>query len=106
MELAINLGKHFTIYSSCLFYNQTAATYLAPVKELVSSSGFSTSCFDLSTYHVDQIGFCMKYTDIFTTAHLWRFALKGLTIDYSNLARNTDLIAGNVSFGASFVFTE
>ncbi|MDN3689794.1 DUF3570 domain-containing protein [Cyclobacterium jeungdonense] len=106
MELAIKLGQHFTFYPSYRFYNQTAATYFAPFEELVSSSAYYTSDFDLSTYHADQIGFSMKYTDIFTSAHLWRFGLKGLTIDYSNYARNTGLKAGILSFGAGFVFTD
>lgn len=106
MELAIKLGQNFTFYPSYRFYNQTAATYFAPFEELVSSSTYYTSDFDLSAYHANQIGFGIKYTDIFTSAHLWRFGLKGLTIDYSNYARNTGLKAGIVSFGAGFVFTD
>ncbi|NHE57239.1 DUF3570 domain-containing protein [Cyclobacterium plantarum] len=106
LELAIKLGQNFSFYPSYRFYNQTAATYFAPFEKLVSSNAYYTSDFDLSTYNANQVGFGMKYTDIFTSAHLWKFGLKGLTIDYSNYARNTGLKAAIVSLGASFVLTD
>lgn len=106
MELAVKLGQYLTFYPSYRFYNQAAATYFAPFEQLLSTDRYYTSDFDLSGYHSNQIGFGMKYVDVFTSARLWRLGLKGLTIDYSNYWRSTGLNASIVSVGASFVYAE
>ncbi|MEX2514438.1 MAG: DUF3570 domain-containing protein [Cyclobacteriaceae bacterium] len=105
-ELAIKLGQKFTLYPSYRFYNQTHAFYFAPFEESLSTSLYYTSDFDLSKFDANQFGFGIKYTDIFTSAHLWKFGLKGLTIDYNYYSRNTGLKANIVSLGANFMITD
>lgn len=102
-EVAIKIGQNLTMYPNYRFYNQTAADFFAPFDELLSTSESYTSDFDLSEYTSSQIGLGVKYTDIFTKSHIWKFGLKGLTFDYNYYTRDTGLHAHIVSFGTAFV---
>lgn len=102
-ELAIKLGNKFTLYPNYRFYIQTAANYFAPYEQLLSTSEFYTSDYDLSAYRANQYGLGVKYTDKFTSKHLWIIALKSLSLDYNYYGRSTGLNAHIVTFGASFV---
>ncbi len=104
-ELAIKVGAKFTFYPNYRFYNQTAANYFAPFDDLLSTSQFYTSDFDLSKYNTHQFGLGIKYTDIFTTSYFWKIGLKGLSLDYNYYERNTGLNAHIVSLGANFIIT-
>ncbi|MFO7979159.1 MAG: DUF3570 domain-containing protein, partial [Bacteroidales bacterium] len=88
-ELAIKLGQNFTIFPSYRFYNQTAADYFAPFEELLSTDEYYTSDYDLSKFDANQFGFGIKYNDIFSKHHIWKFGLKNLTLDYNYYKRNT-----------------
>ena len=103
-ELAIKVSQKFTVYPNYRFYVQTAANYFAPFDELISTSQYFTSDYDLSKYHANQLGFGIRYNDIFTKSHLWKFGLKGISLDYNYYKRNTGLNAQIVSLGASLKF--
>ena len=102
-ELAIKIGQKFTIYPNYRFYTQTAADYFAPFEQHLSTKEFYTSDFDLSKFKASQIGLGLKYTDIFTKSHIWKFGLKNLTLDYNYYNRNTGLKAHIISLGADFI---
>ncbi|MGA1226645.1 MAG: DUF3570 domain-containing protein [Tamlana sp.] len=102
-ELAVKLGQKFTVYPNYRFYTQTAADYFAPFEQHQSTEEFYTSDFDLSRFSASQIGLGLKYTDIFTKSHIWKFGLKNLTLDYNYYNRSTGLNAHIVSFGADFI---
>ncbi|WP_372775190.1 DUF3570 domain-containing protein [Mangrovibacterium sp.] len=102
-ELAIKIGRKFTIYPNYRFYTQTEADYFAPYETHLSTDEYYTSDFDLSKYDTKQLGLGAKYTDIFTKSHVWKFGLKSLTLDYNYYERTTGLKAHIVSFGADFI---
>ena len=102
-ELAVKMGQKFTVYPNYRFYTQTAADYFAPFEQHQSTEEFYTSDFDLSRFSASQIGLGLKYTDIFTKSHIWKFGLKNLTLDYNYYNRSTGLNAHIVSFGADFI---
>jgi hypothetical protein len=101
-ELAIKIGEKFTLYPNYRFYNQTAADYFDPFEQLLSTSTYYTSDFDLSRYHAHQYGLGIKYADILATAHFWKIGLKNLTLDYNYYQRSSGLSAHIVSLGATF----
>ncbi len=103
-ELAIKIGQKFTFYPNYRYYTQTDADYFAPYEKHLSTEEFYTSDYDLSKYNANQIGLGIKYTDIFTKSHIWKFGLKNITLDYNYYNRNIGLKAHIVSFGADFVF--
>lgn len=102
-ELAIKIGQKFTLYPNYRFYNQNAIDYFAPYDQHLSSRQYYTSDFDLSEYNANQLGLGIKYTDIFTNAHIGKFGIKELTLDYNHYERNTGLNADIISLGANFI---
>ena len=102
-ELAIKIGEKFTLYPNYRFYNQNAIDYFAPYNQHLSTSQYYTSDFDLSKYNANQFGLGLKYTDIFTSAHVWKFGIKELTLDYNHYERNIGLNADIISLGANFI---
>lgn len=102
-ELAIKIGTKFTIYPNYRLYTQTAADYFAPYEQHLSTQEFYTSDFDLSKFSSNQIGLGLKYTDIFTKSHIWKFGLKNVSLDYNYYNRNTGLKAHIISFGIDFI---
>jgi hypothetical protein len=104
VEMAIKVGQMFTLYPNYRFYNQSAADYFAPYDQLLSTSRFYTSDYDLSKHVANQFGLGLKYTDIFTSAHFLKFfGIKNLSLDYNYYQRNTGLTAHIVSFGINFL---
>ncbi|WP_127140601.1 DUF3570 domain-containing protein [Flagellimonas marinaquae] len=102
-ELALKLAQKFTLYPNYRLYTQTAADYFAPFEQHLSTEEFYTSDFDLSKFSARQVGLGLKYTDIFTKSHIWKFGLKNLTLDYNYYNRNTGLKAHIISLGADFI---
>ena len=103
IELPIKIGYKFTIYPNYRFYNQTASDYFAPFDQHLSTSEFYTSDYDLSKFHSNQFGIGLKYTDILSKGHIWKFGLKNITLDYNYYYRNTGFEAHIVSLGAKFI---
>jgi len=103
IELPIKISDKFTLYPTYRYYTQTAADYFAPYEELLSTSEFYTSDYDLSEFNANQFGFGISYTDIFTTRRIWKLGLKSVDLKYSNYKRNTGLTAGIISAGLKFV---
>ncbi|WP_372745489.1 DUF3570 domain-containing protein [Lutibacter sp.] len=103
IELPIKISDKFTLYPTYRYYTQTAADYFAPYEELLSTSEFYTSDYDLSEFNANQFGFGISYTDIFTSRRIWKLGLKSVDLKYSNYKRNTGLTAGIISAGFKFV---
>ncbi|HPQ20757.1 MAG TPA: DUF3570 domain-containing protein [Saprospiraceae bacterium] len=102
VEIPVKISEYFTLYPSYRFYNQTAADYFAPYNVHLSTDTYYTSDYDLSEFSANQYGFGLSYTDIFTSAHLWRFGLKSIDLKYNYYKRNSGLKAHLVSFGMKF----
>lgn len=102
-ELAVKIGQNLTFYPSYRFYNQTGIDYFAAYEKNLSTNNFYTSDFDLSKFQANQLGMGIKYSDVFTSAHLWIFGLKELSVDYNFYERNTGLNAHIISLGANFI---
>ncbi len=104
IEMPIKIGDKFTLYPNYRFYNQTAADYFAPFEQNLSTSNFYTSDFDLSKFNSNQFGLGIKYTDILTSGHLWKFRLKNVSLNYNYYERNTGLKAHIISLGTKIIF--
>ncbi|HAQ61349.1 TPA: hypothetical protein DCR49_05025, partial [Candidatus Delongbacteria bacterium] len=103
IEIPLKVSEKFTLYPSYRYYTQTASKYFAPYEEHVSTEEFYTSDYDLSEYYASQFGFGIKYTDILTRLHLWKFRLKGISLDYSFYQRDSGLESHIVTFGTKFL---
>ncbi|MEZ4898860.1 MAG: DUF3570 domain-containing protein [Saprospiraceae bacterium] len=103
IEIPIKVGTHFTLYPNYRYYTQTAAKYFAPYEQHLSTETFYTSDYDLSAFQANQIGFGLKYTDIFLKSHLGNLGIKSVSLNYNYYRRNTGLHAGIVSLGIKFV---
>lgn len=103
LEIPIKLNQNFTIYPSYRFYQQTEADYFAPYNMHLSSQNYYTSDYDLSDYTSNQFGFGIRYTDIFTKAHLWKAGLKNIDLFYHSYDRNSSFEASIVTLGFNFV---
>ncbi len=104
VELPIKIGDKFTLYPNYRFYNQSASDYFAPFEQHLSTSNFYTSDYDLSKFNSNQFGLGLKYTDILTKGHIWKFGLKNITLNYNYYQRNTGLDSHIISLGAKFIF--
>ena len=104
VELPIKIGDKFTLYPNYRYYNQSASDYFAPFEQHLSTSDFYTSDYDLSKFNANQFGLGLKYTDILTKGHIWKFGLKNITLNYNYYQRNTGLKAHIVSLGVKIVF--
>lgn len=103
IELPIKVSQKFTLYPSFRYYNQTEADYFAPYEENLSTDKYYTSDYDLSKFSANQYGFGISYTDIFSSAHLWKLGLKSIDFKYNNYQRNTGLSANYFGLGFKFV---
>jgi len=103
IELPIKLGEKFTLYPNFRFYNQTAVDYFGSFEQLLSTSNFYTSDYDLSKFTSNQFGSGIKYTDKLTKGHLGKFRLKNISLNYNYYKRNTGLKAHIVTFGTKFI---
>jgi len=104
IEFPIKISDKFTLYPSYRYYTQTAADYFAPYEENLSTQEFYTSDFDLSDFNANQYGFGIKYTDIFTKLHIWKFNLKSAELKYSHYDRSTGLASDIISLGFNYIF--
>jgi len=103
VELPIKITDKFTLYPSYRFYNQTAADYFAPYEKHLSTNQFYSSDYDLSKYNANQYGFGVRYTDIFTKSHIWKFGLKSIDLKFNQYDRNTGWKSSIISGGMQFV---
>jgi len=103
IEVPIKISSKFTVYPSYRFYNQTEADYFAPYDKHLSTDQFYTSDYDLSKFSANQYGFGISYTDIFSSAHIWKLGLKSIDFRYNNYQRNTGLSANYFGLGFKFI---
>lgn len=103
IEVPIKISSKFTVYPSYRFYNQTEADYFAPYDKHLSTDQFYTSDYDLSKFSTNQYGFGISYTDIFSSAHIWKLGLKSIDFRYNNYQRNTGLSANYFGLGFKFI---
>ena len=103
IEVPIKLSDKFTIYPSYRYYQQTAADYFNPYEEALSTDTYYTSDYDLSAYSANQLGMGVSYTDIFTSAHVWKFGLKSIDLKYYKYDRDTTFSSGIITAGVKFV---
>jgi len=103
IEVPIKIGGKFTLYPSYRYYTQTAADYFAPYNENLSTDEFYTSDYDLSEFNANQYGFGVSYTDILTTAHIWKLGIKSVDLRFHQYDRSNGLSAWIVSGGIKFV---
>jgi len=103
LELPIKILDNFTFYPSYRFYTQSKADYFEPYEKLLSSSQYYTSDYDLSKFRSNQLGFGLKYVDIFTKLKVWDLGLKSVNINYSKYKRNSDFQSYIFTVGFKFV---
>lgn len=103
LELPIKLSDNFTFYPSYRFYSQSKSKYFESYDKHISSSKYYTSDYDLSKFNSNQLGFGLKYVDIFTKLKVWEIGLKSVDLNYSNYKRNSDFKSNIVSMGLKFV---
>ncbi|AWM15038.1 hypothetical protein DI487_15035 [Flavobacterium sediminis] len=103
IELPIKLTDKFTFYPMYRYYTQNASKYFAPYEMHVSTEEYYTSDYDLSTFVSNQYGVGVSYTDIFTSAKIWKFGIKNIDLRYNHYSRNDGLDANIISFAIKFV---
>jgi hypothetical protein len=103
IEIPIKIADKFTVYPSYRFYNQTAADHFRPYHEALSTDEFYTSDYDLSEYSANQYGFGVSYTDIFTSAHIWKFGLKSIDLKFYKYDRDSTFSSSIITAGFKFV---
>ncbi len=103
IEIPVKLSDKFTVFPSYRYYTQGKAKYFAPYETHLSTEKYYTSDYDLSTFNANQYGFGVGYTDIFTSAKIWKFGLKNLDLRYSHYDRNDGLNANIITLGIKFV---
>jgi hypothetical protein len=69
----------------------------------LSTEEYYTSDYDLSTFVANQYGGGISYTDIFTSAKIWKFGIKNIDLRFNHYDRNDGLSANIVSFGIKFI---
>ena len=85
------------------YYTQDASKYFAPFETHLSTEKYYTSDYDLSTFNASQYGFGVGYTDILTSAKIWKFGLKSMDLRFNHYDRNDGLNANIITFGIKFV---
>ena len=85
------------------YYNQKKSKYFAPYENHISTQEFYTSDYDLSSFNAHQYGIGVGYTDIFTSAKIWKFGIKNIELRYNNYNRNDGLKSNIISFAIKFV---
>lgn len=79
---------------------KTKAKYFAPYQMHLSTDQIYNFDYDLSTFLVNQCGFGVFYTDLFTKAQLFSFGLKNIDFRCNHYVRNDGLITniGTIDF--------
>lgn len=103
IEIPVKLSDKFTVYPMYRYYTQNASKYFAPYDMHLSTEEFYTSDYDLSTFVANQYGAGISYTDIFTSAKIWKFGIKNIDLRFNHYDRNDGLSANIVSFGIKFI---
>lgn len=103
IEIPIKLTDKFTVFPMYRYYTQTQSKYFAPYETHISSEEYYTSDYDLSSFSANQYGFGATYTDIFTSAHIWKFGLKNIDFRFNHYDRSDGLSANIGSLGFKFV---
>lgn len=103
VEVPLKLTQKFTLRPAYRYYTQTAADYFAPFDEHLSTSEFYTSDYDLSKFVANQYSLGITYTDILTSARIWRFGLKSIDLNFSSYSRDNGFSAIQGAVGIKFV---
>ena len=103
VELPIKLSDKFTLSPMYRYYTQTQSKYFAPFEKHLSTEEFYTSDYDLSTFDANQYGFGLTYTDIFTSAKIWKFGIKNIDFRFNRYERTDGLKANIATIGFKFV---
>ena len=103
IELPIKVSDNFTLYPSYRFYNQTASDYFKPYSKALSTDEYYTSDYDVSEYFANQFGFGVSYTDIFTSARIWKFGLKSIDLKFYQYDRNSNFTSSIVTAGIKII---
>jgi len=103
IELPIKLTDKFTLTPMYRYYTQKQSKYFAPYETHLSSEEYYTSDYDLSTFDANQYGFGFAYTDIFTSAKIWKFGLKNIDFRFNHYDRSDGLSSNIGSIGFKFV---
>lgn len=103
VELPVKLTDKFTVYPMYRYYTQNQSKYFAPYEMHLSTEKYYTSDYDLSTFNANQYGFGVTYTDIFTSAKIWKFGLKNIDLRFNHYKRRDGLHSNIVSFGIKFI---
>ena len=103
IELPIKLSDKFTLSPMYRYYTQTQSKYFAPFEKHLSTEEFYTSDYDLSTFNANQYGFGLTYTDIFTSAKIWKFGIKNIDFRFNRYERTDGLKANIATIGFKFV---
>ena len=103
LELPIKIGEYFTFYPNYRYYNQTAAKYFAPYETHLSTETYYTSDYDLSAFSARQIGLGIKYKDITTRIHFYKFGIKNISLNYNYYRRTNGMFAHIVSLGTKII---
>ncbi|UOX33252.1 DUF3570 domain-containing protein [Flavobacterium sediminilitoris] len=103
IELPVKLSDRFTVFPMYRYYTQNQSKYFAPHEAHLSTEKYYTSDYDLSTFDANQYGFGVNYTDIFTSAKIWKFGIKNIDLRYNYYKRSDGLDANIIFFGIKFV---
>lgn len=103
IELPIKLSDKFTLSPMYRYYTQTQSKYFAPFEKHISTEEFYTSDYDLSTFDANQYGFGLTYTDIFTSAKIFKFGIKNIDFRFNRYERTDGLKANIATIGFKFV---
>lgn len=103
VELPVKLTDKFTVYPMYRYYTQNQSKYFAPYEMHLSTEKYYTSDYDLSTFNANQYGFGVNYTDIFTSAKIWKFGLKNVDLRFNHYKRSDGLHSNIISFGVKFI---
>ena len=103
IELPYKITDRFTLTPMYRYYNQKKSKYFAPYENHISTQEFYTSDYDLSSFNAHQYGIGVGYTDIFTSAKIWKFGIKNIELRYNNYNRNDGLKSNIISFAIKFV---
>ncbi|CAN1511218.1 Protein of unknown function DUF3570 [Flavobacteriaceae bacterium] len=103
VELPVKISDKFTVFPMYRFYTQTESKYFAPFETHLSTEEFYTSDYDLSTFSANQYGFGVSYTDLFTSAKIFKFGMKNIDFRFNHYVRSDGLIANIGTIGFKFV---
>ena len=102
IEIPYKISDKFTIFPTYRYYTQKQSKYFAPFETHLSTEQYYTSDYDLSTFNANQYGFGVSYTDIFTSAKIWKFGLKNIDFRFGHYKRSDGLNSNIGTVGFKF----